>query len=227
MKKFGLTGNQLKIMALVFMTVDHIGLILLPEYLILRIIGRMAFPIFAYMVAEGCRHTKSMGRYLGLMAGFAVVSQTVEFLATGSLYQSIFATFSLSILMVWLLQRATEKKTPGTWLAVLGGVALVAFLTRVLPILLSGTDYGVDYSFWGVMLPVVIYFGKDRWRKLGLAAIVLLLLARESHWIQYLALLTLPLLALYNGQRGKWKVKYLFYIYYPVHLAVLHLITIL
>lgn len=227
MKRFGFTGNQLKIFALICMTVDHIGVILLPQSLLLRIIGRLAFPIFGYMIAEGCRYTRSMGRYLGLLVGFAAVSQMVDYVATGSLYQCIFVTFSMSVVLIWLLQLAIEKKKKWAWLAAAAALIGVFFLTRVLPVLLSGTDYDVDYGFWGVMLPVVIYFGKDRWRKLGFAAVVLLLLARESHWIQYIALLTLPLLALYNGQRGKWKMKYLFYIYYPVHLAVLHLISII
>lgn len=227
MKSVGFTGNQLKIIALICMTVDHIGFILLPQFLFLRIIGRLAFPIFAYMIAEGCRHTKSMGRYLGLMAGFAVVSQVVEYLASGSLYQCIFVTFSMSVVLIWLLQLAVEQTKVWAWSIFAVTLLAVFFLTSVLPGLLSGTDYAVDYGFWGVMLPVVVYFGKDRWRKLGMAAFVLLLLARESHWIQYIALLTLPLLALYNGQRGNWKMKYLFYLYYPVHLAVLHLISML
>ena len=59
-KKFsGLTGNQLKLIALFAMTCDHVGLQLLPNVLILRILGRLALPIFAYMIAEGCRYTRN------------------------------------------------------------------------------------------------------------------------------------------------------------------------
>ena len=55
----GLTGNQLKLIALITMTIDHVGMMLLPQLRILRAIGRIAFPIFAYMIAEGCRYTHS------------------------------------------------------------------------------------------------------------------------------------------------------------------------
>ena len=62
-RKPQLTSNELKLFALVVMTVDHIGALLLPQYSVLRIIGRLAFPIFAYMIAEGCAHTSSRLRY--------------------------------------------------------------------------------------------------------------------------------------------------------------------
>ena len=69
-KKFaGLTGNQLKLLALIAMTCDHVGLQLLPQFIILRIIGRLAAPLFAYMIAEGCRYTHDRGRYLGRLLG--------------------------------------------------------------------------------------------------------------------------------------------------------------
>jgi len=65
MRKIGLTNNQLKVIAMVTMTVDHVGFLLFPRLLLLRCIGRLAFPIYAYMVAEGCSHTKSLPKYLG------------------------------------------------------------------------------------------------------------------------------------------------------------------
>ena len=58
-KKIGLTNNQLKIIAMISMLIDHIGLQMFPDLLIFRIIGRLAFPIFAYMIAEGCFYTKN------------------------------------------------------------------------------------------------------------------------------------------------------------------------
>lgn len=226
MRKFGLTGNRLKLIALVTMTVDHVGLFLLSQYPILRIIGRLAFPIYAYMIAEGCRYTGSMPRYLGLCAGLAAACQLVDFLVTGSLYQCILVTFSLSMILTWLLRRATERNTALAWLTAAAAVAAVFFLTEVLPGLLTGTDYAVDYGFWGVLLPVGIYFGKSKAMKLCFTGLLLLLMSGELGSIQMFSLLSLPLLALYNGQRGRRKMKYLFYIYYPAHLAVLHLLAI-
>ena len=64
----GLTGNQLKIIGIIAMTCDHVGLQLLPQFPILRIIGRIAFPIFAFLIAEGCRYTRDKKRFLLNMA---------------------------------------------------------------------------------------------------------------------------------------------------------------
>lgn len=81
-KKFaGLTGNQLKLLALIAMTCDHVGLQLLPQFIILRIIGRLAAPLFAYMIAEGCRYTHDRGRYLGRLLGMAALCQIAYFAA--------------------------------------------------------------------------------------------------------------------------------------------------
>lgn len=225
MKKVGLSGNALKLIALITMTVDHVGLLLLPQYPVLRIIGRLAFPIFAYMIAEGCRYTRSMPRYFALMAALAVGCQIVDFVVTGSLYQCILVTFSLSILLTALLRKALAQPTAVRWLAAAVAMAAVFFLTELLPRLLPGTDYAVDYGFWGVLTPVVICLAENKTAKLGMAAGMLILLGAGFGNIQIYALLALPLLALYNGQRGKWNMKYLFYIYYPAHLAVLHLIA--
>lgn len=221
----GLNGNTLKLIALISMTVDHIGLVLLPQYPVLRIVGRLAFPIFAYMIAEGCRYTRSMRRYFLLMAGVAVVCQIVDFAATGSLYQCIMVTFSLSILLTALLRRVLAKPSATGWLIVGISVAVIFFLTEVLPLLLRGTDYGVDYGFWGVLIPAGIYLAKNKTAKLSFAAGMLLLISYQVGSLQLYSLLALPLLALYNGQRGRWKLKYLFYIYYPAHLAALYLIA--
>ena len=86
---------------------------------------------------------------------------------------------------------------------------------------LSTTDFAVDYNFWGVMLPVLVWAGRNKWQKLLLAACALVLVAYGNKY-QMLALLAVPLLALYGGQRGKWKMKWVFYFYYPIHLLVIY-----
>lgn len=225
MKAKGLTGNQLKLIALVAMTIDHIGLLLLPQYKILRIIGRLAYPIFGYMIAEGCCHTGSMGRYFGTMAAAALACQIAYLVTMGSLYQSIFVTFSLSIGVIFLLHRARTRKRVADWALVIVGIIGVLFVTEILPLILVGTDYGVEYGFLGVMLPVAVYLGRTKAEKLVLTALVLTAMGWVLGAVQWFALLALPLLMGYNGSRGKWKLKYLFYIYYPAHLAVLQLLV--
>lgn len=216
----GLTGNQLKIIALIAMTCDHVGLQLLPKVTVLRIIGRLAFPIFAYMIAEGCQHTHNRKKYLLAMWGLAATCQAVYFFAMGSLYMCVLVTFALSIVLNFALDYG-RRKGGTAWLVPIGAVIGVFFLSEVLPRLLPGTDYAIDYGFRGILLPVFVYMGRSKAEKLTLCAAALCLLALDSAGIQWWSLAVLPLLALYNGKRGKYKMKYLFYIYYPLHLVVI------
>ena len=215
-----MNGAILKILAVVFMTVDHVGMVLFPRYVVFRQIGRLAFPIFAYMIAEGCRYTRSMPRYWGLVTAVAAVCQVAYFVAMDSLYQCIFVTFSLSIGLIWLIKIA-EDKGGVRWLLPILGIGAVFFLTEVLPSILSNTNYAVDYGFLGVMLPVAVYLGKNKWERLLFATVVLVALALDTGTIQFYSLLSVPLLALYNGKRGRGPGKYFFYIYYPVHLLLI------
>ena len=223
----GLTNNQLKLIALVSMTLDHIGAVLFPQVQWLRIAGRLAYPIFAYMIAEGCRHTRHMGKYFATMAVLALGCQLVDFFARGSLYQSILVTFSLSIGCIWLLQTARKTKNTLWLLLSVAGIAGTYFLCNGLPALLPDTDYCVDYGFIGAMIPVLVYFGKNKYQRLLYLLMGLALLASDMANIQYYSLLAAPLIALYNGQRGKWKLKWLFYVYYPAHLVAIYGISFL
>ena len=220
-----LSGNALKLIAALSMTIDHIGVVFFPRTAWLRIVGRLALPIFAFMIAEGCRYTRNRGRYLLSMVLLAAVCQLVSFVATGSLYQCILVTFSFSILLIWLLGRSVRKPTAGTVAAAVAGVALAWFVCDGIPVLLPGTDYGVDYGFLGVLLPLFVFFGRKKWEKLVLAALGLGLLCIDLGGIQWYAMAALLPLAFYSGQRGKKSVKYLFYIYYPAHIAALYLIA--
>lgn len=219
----GLTGNKLKLIALVSMTLDHIGALLVANPL-LRIIGRLAFPIFAYMIAEGCAHSRDRKRYLLQMAALAAAIQAVYFLVMSSLTQSVLVTFSLSICLIFLLDRARRDPTPAGIMAALGALCGIFFLCEILPGLLRKTDFRVDYGFCGVMLPVLVYFGRNRWEKLTLFALGTVALGLYHGGLQWFALAAVVLVAFYNGRRGKCRMKYLFYVYYPAHLAVIWLI---
>lgn len=222
-KRFsGLTGNQLKLIAMFAMTCDHVGLQLFPDVLLLRILGRLAMPIYAYMIAEGCRYTRSMRRYLLRLASLGALCQVVYFFALGSLYQGILVTFSLSVCLIWALDRLQSRPTvSGRLLA--GGVLLGVFLLCVvLPDFLPGFE--IDYGLMGVLLPVLIYFGKPVQNYL-LAGLILLGFAYGG--LQWWGLAAIPLLSVYNDQRGKYNLGKLFYIYYPLHLVVIYGISLL
>ena len=220
--KSGLTGNQLKILAMIAMTCDHVGLQLFPQTWWLRIVGRLAMPIYGYMIAEGCRHTRDRKKYLLRLFGMGALCQAVYFAAMGSLYMCILITFSLSVLLIGLMDAVDREKSARNWSKLLAGTMLVFFLCSVLPDLLPHTDYAVDYGLPGVLLPVLIYGAGTRGLLVGLA-----LMALDSGGIQWFAFLAVPFLLGYNGQRGKANIGKLFYWYYPIHLVVIYGISLL
>lgn len=222
-KKFnGFTGNQLKLIALISMTCDHVGLQLLPDVMLLRILGRLALPIFAYMIAEGCRYTRNRKKYLMRMAGLALLCQVVYFFAMGSLYQCILVTFSLSISLIYALDELQENPSARSRLTALGLLVTVFVLCVVLPDFLPGFE--TDYGLMGVLLPVLIYFGRPAHHFL-LAGVILLCFSYGG--LQWWSLAAIPLLSRYNEQRGKYNMGKLFYIYYPAHLVILYGLSLL
>ena len=219
MKK-GLTGNQLKLIAAAAMLLDHAGILLFPRVQLFRILGRLAYPIFAFMIAEGCRYTRHKWRYFLMVFGLGAGCQLVYYFASGDTYLNILLTFSCSILLIYALQamhRAENWKKEFLWSVIFAaGVAAALALDRFLTI---------DYGFWGIMVPVLVSFAHvrkfPRWAEVVLLGLGLVLLGADLKGIQHYALMSIPLLVLYNGQRGKVNMKYFFYIFYPVHLAVL------
>ena len=75
-RRYDLGRELLKWIAIVTMTIDHIGLILYPEYIVLRYIGRLAFPLFAYLLILGMESTRSVMKYFLRLFSFALISQT-------------------------------------------------------------------------------------------------------------------------------------------------------
>ncbi len=216
----GLTGNQLKMIALITMTIDHVGAYLFPQAIWLRMIGRMSMPIYAFMIAQGCRHTHSRPKYLGLVALLALIWQVACFVAEQSISQTILVTFSISISLIYLIDFGRNKKTLWAWLAVAAGFAAAIFVCQFLPGLVRG--YNVSYNFFGVLLPVLFYLGRNHKESMILGAVGTLLVIFDQPWVQWYSLIALPLLALYNGKRGTWNLKYVFYLYYPIHLVVIY-----
>ena len=215
-----LNGNHLKLIGALAMLLDHAGILLFPQVRLLRIIGRLAYPIFAYMIAEGCRYTKNRLRYFLLVFGLGAGCQLVYYFVSGDTYLNILLTFSYSILLIYALQEVYKAENPvkqGLWSALFSFGAIVAF----------GLDWllTIDYGFFGIITPVMVSFAHcrkfPRWAEILLLGFGLMFLGADLGGVQHYGLLALPLLLLYNGQRGKCNMKYFFYIFYPVHLAVL------
>ena len=201
-----MTGFQLKLLAMLAMTADHIGAVFFPEIPLLRWIGRLAMPVLCFFIGEGLRHTRSPRRYLLRLTGFALLSELPFDLAFyGGIewgHQNAYFTLALGLLALWAIQsRGMEG-----WL-----LALTAALAAEL--------LGCDYGMYGVLL-ILLLDQFHRARSEQLAAAALLNLAFFGLQTQTLSLIALPLLWLYNGKRGR-DDRRLFYLYYPAHLCVL------
>ncbi len=234
-----LSGNALKLIAAISMTLDHIGVILFPKIFVFRILGRLAFPIFAFFIAEGCRYTKNRMRYLATLAGMAAVFQIVYYVVTKSLYMSIFVTFSLSVSLIYLLdewKKSLLNEQTKTWQRLL---LAGAFLLALVATYLLNYFFLIDYGFWGCATPLFASLFHGTGEKLAfldrlpcrLLAMALPLLGlaffNPTLSVQWCGLFALPLLLLYSGKRGRYKMKYFFYIFYPAHLVLLYAISYL
>ena len=239
MKKIAfLNGNMLKFIATAAMVVDHIGVIFFPDLLVLRMIGRLSFPIFAFMISEGCKYTRNRLRYFLTMAILALSFQAVYFFALGSIEMSIFVTFSFSIILIYALDHLKK--------AIFADLSFPKLLLSALPLFVGlltvfilNLFFDLDYNFTGCMVPVIAsVFHKtpnspeafnrldNNYTKLIALSVGLLCLAIANTPIQYLSFLTIPLLLLYSGKRGNKNLKYFFYVFYPAHLVILYGISI-
>ena len=142
-----LNGNHLKLIAAFTMLLDHVGILLFPQIRLLRILGRLAYPIFAFMIAEGCRYTKNKLRYFFMVFGLGVACPLVYYFFSGAPYHNILLTFSCSILLTYALQAAHTEKNRVLWsiLFCLGFLAVYGLTLLV----------EIDYGFWPIMTPVL------------------------------------------------------------------------
>lgn len=249
--KRGLDGTQLKWIALVTMLIDHIGAAvverlltetspawLMTVYFVLRIIGRLAFPIYCFLLTEGFAHTGSRPKYLVRLAVFALVAEVPFDLATQNTwfypgYQNVFFTLALGLAAIWGLERFAGRLPLQLLSVVVAGAA--AFLLQT------------DYGFFGVGLICVFYLFRQSPRRgwavaawmlvgmplytmtqyigmelpAGLPVWVLAVDAVLNSAIEWPGLFSLLWIRRYNGQRGGGMPKYFFYIFYPAHLLVL------
>jgi hypothetical protein len=219
--RFDMVRETLKVVALLTMTIDHIGAVIYPEYEVFRYIGRLSFPLFCYLLVLGMESTRSPTRYIGNLLLFALVSQVPYFLAFGfqPLEQlNIFFTLALGLLFLSLVFPLSNR-------------SLLALIPLVLSVVLN-----VDYGIYGITVIGCMYLLR-RDVKLALLLLIPLNVFYLIAWSpQILSLLAIPVIYLHNNGILKKQVeideksalfpvvKYFFYIYYPVHLIILYLI---
>ncbi|MBQ4556671.1 MAG: hypothetical protein IJA60_03380 [Clostridia bacterium] len=240
-----MTSNILKFIACISMLIDHMGLILFPEHEWMRWIGRLAMPLFGFFIAEGCRYTSNRKRYFLRLLLLGLACQTVytfEQILSGGLrfvYLNILFTFSFSAIMCFSfinLEKSLESRDNNEIL----GRTLI-FISSVVSIFafdifctysknIIGVSISFDYGFYGAFLPLFAVVSKSRKKRLLCYTLGLILFALSLGGAMpyiWVALLDIPLLYFYNGKRGKYSTKYLFYIFYPLHLGLLYAIDLL
>lgn len=208
---------QLKVLAIVTMLIDHIGAVLFPTVIPLRIIGRLSFPIFAYLISDGLVHTSNVKKYLGRLFLFALISEIPFDLAFHSTAfypqsQSIFFTLFLGLAAIGFLHSYLQRNAPVTILL----AAAMVLLAEVMH-----TDYG-----WFGVAAIIIFYCFRNYRAWGAAAFSLLVIVFSliRSPLEIFAIASVVPILLYNGQKGKYSWKYFFYAFYPVHLLILYLI---
>ena len=224
-KKFQLLdGTALKIIAMISMVIDHLGDMFFGGALWMRMIGRIAMPIFAFCIAEGYSHTSDRKRYLMRMGLFALISEIPFDLAFSGKpelgHQNIMFTFFLSIIALMLHDRITGSgKGNGKVKTVLGVLAVLA--VTALSLILRA-----DYTLFAVISVFLFYvFRKKDHLVRAAIGVAFLALTRTVGYYCATGLSFIPL-AMYNGKKGRG-LKWLFYVFYPGHLLLLWLIRLI
>ena len=231
-----LNANQLKVIAITAMTIDHLtwaffpGLQAVWYVFALHIIGRLTAPIMWFFIAEGCHYTHSIRKYIGRLFLFAAVSHFAYDFAFGipfvPLSTGVFNQTSVMWSLAWaavLITLCASEKIP-QWAKILAIIAICL------------VSFPSDWSSIAVMCPFFLHAHREHFRLQArdivlwtavYAAVYFFFLDRLYGVLQMFTFLTIPLLARYNGSRGTWKgMKWFFYFYYPAHLVVIGLIRI-
>ena len=239
-EKFQISATTLHVLAMLFMLSDHMWATVIPGREWMTCIGRIAFPIFAFMIVEGFFHTSNVKKYMGRMFLFALISEVPFDYMCGSTafypyQQNVLWTFLIALIGLVIMEKVRNGNR--LWVTI-----IVDFLVIVFSFAL-GFLAMVDYYGVGVLTVYTFYFFRRRkwWSLLG-QILVLYYLNVEILSGQYypieilgyelqvvkqgLALLSLVPIWMYRGKQGyhrKW-FQYLCYAFYPAHILILVLI---
>ena len=205
MKKFKKNekNDLLKTIGIVTMIVDHIGLILFPQIQVFRVVGRVAFPIFAFAISDGYKHTSNLKKYFFRLFVFATVSQIPFMLAVNPWKLNVIFTLALSLAVVHFLK---NKK----YIAAL----VLVVLSIVIP---------MDFGLYGALAASLFYFFKNKGYQIGAFVVLTIVHAAILGWaIQLLSIFGVLLILFFPDRMPKVQLpKYFFYWFYPVHLLLL------
>lgn len=210
-----MSSAVLQVVALATMFVDHAGHFLFPDVWFLRMIGRVSYPLFVFLLVEGYAHTSNRVKYICRLLMFSVLCEAPYELVTqgnltGPYNQNVFFSHVLVFAVLWFVDKGAEK---GELLFLAAGVVAWA----------AGA-FGFMYGSYGVLLGLCFHLFRDK-RWAGMLSLMLLTVAScwaHGNWIQSGAVLSLVFLYFYNGEKGKRLPKYFGYVFYPVHLVLLY-----
>ena len=216
-----MSAFTLKIIALVTMIIDHIGAVFFPHVLWLRYIGRLAMPIYAFLLVQGYRHTRSFSRYTIRLVVFAVLSEfPYDLLFHGSWLefgnQNVMFTLLCALLVMKALDASAKSRNIFLFIFALGLILAAHFLQ-------------FDYGVYGVLM-VLAFFLFQKYRGIDAIAFSGLTYAKctyDGNEIQLWAIAASIPVLLYNGKRGPLSLKWFFYIAYPAHLLLLYAVEYL
>lgn len=236
-KQFGLSGSTLKFIAMITMLIDHIGAVVWLRYIldmqshissveqynsmvmlyrVMRGIGRIAFPIYCFLLVEGFQKTRNLKKYILRLGVFALIAEVPFDLAFTARvfslsYQSVMLTLLVGVLTMWgvsLLERHVKNKI----LLVLGGALVIALGAGAAELM------KMDYGYLGILCIMVLYaLRRVKWMQILGGCLVF-------SWEVWAPVAFLPI-AFYDGRRGL-RLKYVFYLFYPLHLLILYLICV-
>jgi len=239
---FGLSSMALHVLAMLLMLSDHLWGTVVHGNDWMTCIGRLAFPIFAFLTVEGFFHTKNLKRYMGRMLIFALISEIpFNLMLSGSLiypfHQNVLWSFLISLGLMWINEKAQAKKKWWLNLLTAAGTLLLGWFLGLISF--------ADYYQAGVMMTMAFYFfhGKKWWHYAGqllamkyinfyMGGMVyeFMLFGKEMSFPQQgFAIFALIPIWLYNGQKGtqsKW-LKWFNYAFYPAHMLILWLLMLL
>ena len=230
LKRPALSGSTLKMMALVIMFIDHVGAVIVQRtmsmsgfdhdfwsslYTPIRYIGRLAFPIFCFLLVEGFLHTSNVKKYVRGIIIFALISEIPFNLGiTGNLfslqYQNVFWELAVGILAMICLEKI-EEKYHNYFLQVILRITVIVLFAAMAEVL------NFDYGMYGIISIVALYTFRGN-------PVMQLLIGAISFCWEPVAPFAFLILALYNGKRGR-KIKYAFYVFYPTHLLFLYIVA--
>lgn len=223
MEKKGLSQEMLKLIACVTMLIDHVGAALLPSIGIMRVIGRIAFPIYCFLMAEGVHYTRSPKKYaLRLGIGMLLSELPFDLALFGTItlsYQNVMVTLLIGFLMAWCMQ-----KTDVLWQKLL----------MMLPFCFAAELLRTDYGGMGVALIGMFVLTRELphsriWQTVGMVAVLWLIggyqlqIGPVRFPLEMFGIFAMIPICLYSGRKVSKNpaVQWAFYLFYPVHLTII------